>query len=233
MLRMVFCDVDGTLLPKTETEVSPAVIDTLRRLTDKGVIVVLASGRPYAQLKSLFSAVAYRLVFLCLDGALVLHKDCVLYKQPLPRREAAAFLENGPRAVVHGRTSHYVLNGAEKQGKAVSRPNEISEDFLKIEVLSPVPPAARPWFRVAYAEPGLTELVSPKADKGSAARSLLQKFGVTPEEAMAFGDGMNDISLLAAVGHPYRMHGSPEKVCPAAAITHDVISVLQEQFHLS
>ncbi len=232
MLRMVFCDVDGTLLPKTQTEVSPAVIETLRRLTDKGVIVVLASGRPYAQLKSLFSAVAHRLVFLCLDGAVVLHKDCVLHKQPLPREQTVAFLQSGTPAVVHGRMSQYVVNGAKKQGKAVFTPNEIPEDFLKIEVLSSVPPLSERWFRVAHAEAGLTELVSSGADKGSAARVIMQKFGIPPEQAMAFGDGINDATLLAAVGHPYRMHGSPKEICPQAPTTRDVTSVLQQQFHL-
>lgn len=232
MLRMVFCDVDGTLLPQNEIVVSSAVLDTLRQLTDKGITVVLASGRPYAQLKALFLPLAHRLVFLCLDGAVVFHKDCVLYKQPLCRKSSLAFLENGIPAVVHGREKQYGVNGAEKAGKPLFSAREIGEDFYKMEVLCDTPPKAEPWFRVAYEEAGLTELVAPTADKGSAAKVIMKKFGILPEQTMAFGDGPNDTALLAAVGHPYRMKGSLETVCPHAVVTEDVVSVLKEQFCL-
>ncbi|MBO5928875.1 MAG: HAD family phosphatase, partial [Clostridia bacterium] len=140
MLRLVFCDVDGTLLPRNETKVSSSVLDTLRQLTDKGITVVLASGRPYAQLKALFLPLAHRLVFLCLDGAVVFHKDCVLYIQPLSRKQALAFLENDIPAVVNGREKQYGVNGAEKVGKPLFSAREIGEDFYKIEVLCDTPP---------------------------------------------------------------------------------------------
>jgi hydroxymethylpyrimidine pyrophosphatase-like HAD family hydrolase len=229
---MVFCDVDGTLLPRNETKVSSSVLDTLRQLTDKGITVVLASGRPYAQLKALFLPLAHRLVFLCLDGAVVFHKDCVLYKQPLSRKQALAFLENDIPAVVNGREKQYGVNGAEKVGKPLFSAREIGEDFYKIEVLCDTPPKAQPWFRVAHEEAGLTELVAPTADKGSAAKAIMEKFGVVSEQTMAFGDGPNDTALLAVVGHPYRMKGSLETVCPHAVVTEDVVSVLKEQFRL-
>lgn len=233
MLRMVFCDVDGTLLPKGETTVSPTVMETLRRLTDKGIMVVLASGRPYIQLKSLFLPLVNRLVFLCLDGAVVFHKDCVLYKKPLCRKRSLAFLENGTPAVVHGREKQYGVNSAQKAGKPLFSPREIGEYFYKIEVLTDAKLAPQPWYRVAHTEQGLTEIVAPLADKGSAAETIMQKFGVTPEQAIAFGDGENDTALLAAVGHPYRMEGSPESICPHAVVINDVITVLKEQFHLN
>ena len=79
MLRLVFCDVDGTLLPRGETAVSEETLDVLRRLTDRGITVAIASGRPYPQLRALFGALSHRLVFICLDGALTRRHDFVLH----------------------------------------------------------------------------------------------------------------------------------------------------------
>ena len=39
MLRLVFCDVDGTLLPRGENAISTELCDALRRLTDRGITV--------------------------------------------------------------------------------------------------------------------------------------------------------------------------------------------------
>lgn len=209
MLRLVCCDVDGTLLPKTEQAIAPETLDMLRRLCDKGITVVIASGRPYAQLRPLFGALSHRLVFICLDGALTLHRDCVLHKRPLSRSHAVALLQTVDGALVHGRETIYRIGNAPAGARDVSSPNEIGEPFLKLELFSKREPNPDYWFRVAYREPGLTELVAPCANKGAAIETLLQKFGISRDQAAAFGDGENDVELLQAVGHPFLMSRAP------------------------
>lgn len=230
MLRLVLCDVDGTVLPRGETALCAETVDVLRRLTDRGVTVAIASGRPYAQLRSLFGALAHRLVFVCLDGALTRRCDYVLHKRPLPRREARALLARYPVAAVHGRETVYCLGGAPTAGKVVTSVNEIGEDFLKLELYTsdPLPPDLS--YRIAYREPGLTELVAPCANKGNAAVTLMNKLGITPDQAVAFGDGENDAELLAAVGHPYRMRGT--LLTSTALETDSVIATLRTLFSL-
>ncbi len=208
MLRLVFCDIDGTLLPAGQTALSVACKDTLRRLTDRGITVVLASGRPYGDVRALCGELAHRLRFICLDGALTRDAHCVLHKRPLPRAAATALLHDYPNAVVHGRETVYVLGDAPADGRRVSSPLAIGEPFLKLGIYAPYAPPASTNYRTAYAERGLTELVAPCAHKGNAALTLMQKLGISPDEAVAFGDGDNDRSLLSAVGHPYRMRGT-------------------------
>lgn len=231
MLRIVFCDVDGTLLPSGTSTPAPETLEALRRLTDRGITVVIASGRPYSQLRALFGALSHRLLFICLDGALTRRHDFILHKRPLPKKVAQALLKRFPNAVVHGRETTYALGETPVTGgRFVSTPNEIGEDYLKLELYASSAPEPSPYYRVAYRTDGLTELVAPCADKGNAAATLLQKLGISPDQAVAFGDGENDVSLLSTVGHPYRMRGTlPELSAPE---TDSVIDTLHELFQI-
>ena len=201
MLRMVCLDVDGTLLPKGETALSPEAVETLRRLTDKGVTVVIASGRPYDQLKQLFEGLIYRLVFICLDGAVTFHKGCVLHKRPLPKKEALAFL-TCHTATVNGRDRVYRENFA-----------AVGEPFLQIELPTGNFTETDYWYRIAYQDATVTELVAPCAHKGNALRTVMEKFGITADEVAAFGDGENDLPMFEAVSHPFVMAHSSLSLC--------------------
>lgn len=219
MLRMVCLDVDGTLLPKGDEALSPETVATLRRLTDKGITVVIASGRPYDQLKRLFEGLSHRLIFICLDGAVTFYRDCVLHKRPLLKQEALRFLNRYPTATVNGRDRIYRENFA-----------AIGEPFLQIELPNGTFCETDYWYRVAYQDPTVTELVAPCADKGNALRTVMDKFGVAAEETAAFGDGENDLPMLKAVSHPYVMANASLAI--AAPRTASVPETLRQLFNL-
>lgn len=225
MLRMVCCDLDGTLLPATDEAVSAELLDVFRRLTDKGILVVIASGRPYEGLKGLFGDLAQRLIFICLDGAVTWHRNCVLHKRPLLRKSAEELLQRYSAALVHGRQRVYDV-------QTIS-PGAIGEPFLKLELPDGDFSQREEWFRVAYRGAGVTELVAPCADKGNAVRTVMEKFGITPEQTVAFGDGDNDVVMLTAVGHPYLMQSSSLALSlPNLKRTGNVSDTLKDLFRL-
>lgn len=230
MLRVVFCDVDGTLLPKGEEQLSAESLQVLKRLTDRGVMVVIASGRPYGQLRELFWALHTRLIYLCLDGALVMHKNCVLYKKSLLKCKSKELLAQYGGGAVYGREYIYCVGNTPVVGKRVRGAEEIPEEYLKLELPTGQLRGLHESFRVAYQNENTTELVAAGADKGAAARAVMQKFGVSPDQAIAFGDGENDIPLLCAVGHAYRMNGSLCTGCGDLPIAQSVETVLKERF---
>ncbi len=230
MLRMIFCDVDGTLLPKTEKTIPTDTLNVLRRLLDRGITVVIATGRPYAQVKTLFGPLFYRLVFLCMDGALVMHKNCVLYKKRLMKCKTKDLIARYGGAAIYGREQIYCVGNTPVDGKRVHIPEEIPEDYLKVELPTGTVTGLHESFRIAYQNERTTELVAAGADKGAAARVVMQKFGVSPDQAIAFGDGENDIPLLCAVGHPYRMKDSLCTGFGDLPTTDSVENVLRQQF---
>lgn len=59
---------------------------------------------------------------------------------------------------------------------------------------------------------------SPSASKGNALSVLAQMLDIAPEETMAIGDGVNDISMLRAAGLGVAMGHAPRRVRAAAHV---------------
>ena len=80
--------------------------------------------------------------------------------------------------------------------------------------------AARDWFRgraeVTVAHPRFLEFVAPGVSKGRAVRWLARRQGVPLEQVLAIGDQLNDVEMLAAVGHGTAMPHAPDAVIAAA-----------------
>ena len=61
------------------------------------------------------------------------------------------------------------------------------------------------------------EITSSKADKGQALLTLCDHLGISPAQSAAFGDGGNDIQMLAAAGYGVAMGNAKEAVRAHAA----------------
>lgn len=64
----------------------------------------------------------------------------------------------------------------------------------------------------AFSLPFILDVTPPGIDKGSAVRDVLAYLNLTPDDAIAFGDGMNDLPMLTAVRHGYVMANAPDLV---------------------
>ena len=67
-----------------------------------------------------------------------------------------------------------------------------------------------------YPSVDFINVVAPGVSKGSALEELTKHLGISTEEVMAVGDGMNDISLLSSAGLSVAMGSAPEEVKAAA-----------------
>jgi Cof subfamily protein (haloacid dehalogenase superfamily) len=80
--------------------------------------------------------------------------------------------------------------------------------------------AAREHFRgladVTVAHPRFLEFVAPGISKGGAVRWLARRQGIPLGQVLAIGDQLNDVEMLAAVGHGTAMPHSPAEVLEAA-----------------
>ncbi len=69
---------------------------------------------------------------------------------------------------------------------------------------------------VTVAHPRFLEFVAPGVSKGEAIRWLARRYGVALGSVLAIGDQLNDLEMLAAVGHGAAMPTSPGEVIEAA-----------------
>ncbi len=202
MTRMIFCDLDGTLLPAGSDAVPAKTLAHIKRIVDKGILFCVASGRPYSSLKKFFGPLYRRIIFICLDGALIMHRDCVLYKKRIT--EPLKLLDNNSRAVLYSRTTEYELPADMPLSRRADTLNRAGGEIYKIALLGDVKPT--PDTQICYSRDGLCEIVSRGTDKGAAAKLVMEKFAVSSAQTAALGDGDNDLPLLLATASAYRMN---------------------------
>ena len=72
------------------------------------------------------------------------------------------------------------------------------------------------WVEPTTSGHGSIDLILPGCHKASGLRRLVERWGITPEQCVAFGDGGNDIEMLRYCGHSYAMANAPAEVKQAA-----------------
>ena len=229
MIRLICCDLDGTLVKYGTTDIPDEVFELIRQLHSRGILFAPASGRPYEALKKIFSPVADQCLFLCDNGGVVYDGDGkILSKTTLPREWVMQitrdFWENTDglgEVVLSGEQRNYaILRGEGTEGRItqfvssvteIKDPSEIEEDVVKISVHIGTGVDAyaerfiRKWACANCAVAGPVWIDCTLANKGTGILALCEALGISPEDVAAFGDNYNDVSMLDAVGYPYLM----------------------------
>lgn len=227
-IKLVACDIDGTLLPVGQTEISPAVFDQIRRLHAIGVRFCPASGRQYTSLRRLFAPVAADICYLCENGSVVygenageiLHKTVIDHALAMRLCRAILDMPNAEILISGADTSYvipkseeyvrYIRDGVGNNTVIVPSPEAVPEDIIKISVCIPeagvhFPCMKADWPEFAVALSGKEWIDFTLADKGIGIEALCEAYGILPSEVLAIGDNYNDLPMLSLVGHPYLM----------------------------
>lgn len=236
-VRLVVCDIDGTLLQNGARAICPAVFEQIARLTQKGIAFAPASGRQCSSLRRLFAPMADALYYLCENGAALFGPGApgpLLASVPMDRAAALALCSEilaipGCEVLISGADTSYLCpKGPEilphirdfvgNHVAVLSDPAQIPEDILKVSAWCPMGtagPAAllcprwEKFFHAAVA--GEAWLDFGRADKGDGLRALCAALDIPAGAVMAFGDNWNDVPMLTLAGHPRLMASA----CPA------------------
>lgn len=239
-IRMIFCDVDGTLLPRGEDSISYDLFDTINHAASSGIRICIASGRCYSDLKELFNPVANDVIFICNDGALVVEKDFIFTSSPLNKNQVASmaktYKQDYEALIIYTKDyTHYISD--EKQfdfGKKIATEdvNSIPGEIYKVAfynlsqnakikinnlgIMSGI-------LNKVYEDAFWTEYITAKTDKGTATEILQKKYGISVSETAAFGDNLNDITMLRKAQHSYApKNAHPEIIKMCKYTTNDV-----------
>ena len=71
-------------------------------------------------------------------------------------------------------------------------------------------------YEIASAAPGVNSATAGGVNKGAALLGMCERLGITPDEAMAFGDAENDAPMLRIAGLSFAMANGTEP-CKLAA----------------
>lgn len=239
-MRIAFFDIDGTLA--TGTAVPQSAAEALRRMRANGDLVFICTGRARAYVEANFGE--YADGFVCSNGRMAFMGEKTLVDAQLTAEQVTQFT----RALdaVGAGYAFFGERDAWYGGEEKYRP--VAEPILKLGHLPRIEdPAAIHaynfdiYFDDAEHRARATEalgdacLVNPHgphpsadvtvigADKGDAVRGVAAALGVAIEDTYAFGDGINDLSMIVAAGHGIAMGNAVNELKEAAEfVTTDI-----------
>jgi Cof subfamily protein (haloacid dehalogenase superfamily) len=238
-LQLVAIDLDGTLLNSTH-DLSSRHEAAVRAVRERGVRVILASGRMHASIVPYARQLELDEPIISYNGALVRWDRTgeVLHHLPVSAEWAAEFMAFAREEQFHlnlyfddvwyspADSEWAQLYARRTRRTAVFRPDlyewAASREPTKILCIGP-PERIRTAFHlwreragnhlyVTTSEPEYLEAMNPAVSKGLALQRLCAHLGLPLAHTMAFGDNLNDQPLLEAAGYGVAMGNSPPEV---------------------
>ncbi len=247
--HLFFSDIDGTIL-RGASRLPQTVIHAAEKFQQAGGGIVLATGRAAVSTRRIAEELAVTLPCILLTGSLTydFRSRATLDSLPLPenalelageilaRYPAFALMAYaGERIYLLRSNAHLLRRGVREEIPAASSSLlDIQEKLAKLVLVSEDAEALRecgeklcsgPGFHFAFASRHFAEIVRTGADKGSAARRLADRLGVSMANTFAAGDAMTDYPLLAACGHGFATADAPEEL---RSLARHVIPVCEE-----
>ncbi|MFC4808650.1 Cof-type HAD-IIB family hydrolase [Paenibacillus sp. GCM10023250] len=206
--RCIALDIDGTLLNE-RGEVSRATRDALHQASERGYLVILASGRPVDQLLPVMKELELSTPMVCANGAQNwLAPGRLLSERQLEaswvRRLRKAAEEHGVLHWGHAREGSYYSNA----GLPFPEPEEAAWFSFAVEspdqeVMARIRTIVHEWrdqVEVSRANPHQCEINARDVSKASGVAELAWQCGIPMEQVIAAGDGMNDAAMIQAAG---------------------------------
>ncbi|MDO5417136.1 MAG: Cof-type HAD-IIB family hydrolase [Lachnospiraceae bacterium] len=242
--RIIFSDIDGTLL-NTSHQIPPDTKQEILKLEEQGIPFILVSARMPAGVLTIQEQLGNHAPIVCYNGGLVRGlKGETLYscqvslalaeevKADVSRRfpELCWNTYGGNRWIVDDDRSLWVRK--EEQITALkAQMGDVRESFWDMggihkfllmgqpELISETEAYLHekyPMLMASRSKAEYLEVLNPSASKSDGVRFLCDYYGIPAEQAMAFGDGHNDIDMFRAVGNSYAMGNADEEVKQAA-----------------
>jgi Cof subfamily protein (haloacid dehalogenase superfamily) len=243
--KVVILDIDGTIVPHGKT-LSPATKDAIQRLREKKINVVIATGRaPYFSESILSETGVNSMVFF--NGSYAYHEGKEIYKNAIEKHvlERVHLLSNDYQ---HPLT---FLGGTSFKATDLSHPfvveayqhdpwkpelappqfwteQDIYQMFLHCDVeeeasyQTKIPELD---FRRWSSGARTCDVNLTNSNKAVGLTKLLERFGIAPDEAIAFGDGLNDMEMLSLVGMGVAMGNARDELKQVA----DMVTLSAEE----
>ena len=91
-IKIVFFDIDGTLIDMNKKRISEKMLETLRRLKENGTIICIATGRSPIALPH-FEGVEFD-AFLTFNGSYCFTEDADIFSNPIPTEDVHMIIQN-------------------------------------------------------------------------------------------------------------------------------------------
>ena len=234
--KVVILDIDGTIVPHGKY-VSPVTKDAIQRLKDRNMEVVIATGRaPYFSTSVIEETGVNSMVFF--NGSYVFYDGKEIFQNAIDKsilkrvhqlsgdfQHPLTFLSNSSfkaTDLTHPFVVEAYSRDPWKPELAPTRywmDQDIYQMFLhcnleeEVHYKTKIPDLD---FRRWSSGARTCDVNLTNSNKAVGITKLLERLGIAPDEAVAFGDGLNDIEMLSLVGMGVAMGAASEELKQAA-----------------
>ncbi len=229
-IKIAFFDIDGTLIDINKKIISEKILETLARLKQKGGLICLATGRAPLTLPR-FQGTDFD-VFLTFNGSYCFNSEKVIFSNPIPVQDVKQLIKNAAkigRPVSIATKDRIAANGTDQDladyygyaGLTV----EIADDFdmlLQEEIYQVMMGCCESEYiammkgirqaKITAWWDRAVDIIPADGGKGKAIEKVLEYYHLDKSEAIAFGDGNNDIEILQSVGTGVAMGNGSEQL---------------------
>ena len=220
-------DLDDTLLHSDGT-VSPYTLAQLQAWQQAGHKVVIATGRPPRTIGASLPPDLQAVHWVCYNGAEIHLANQRIYANHIPTDDAQAIvaqlLDASPQPLVGleidgqlylnrtaRRNSPYLVADLQTLLQPAAKVLIFSENGAPLARLAlEFPPTAQPLYSARY--PHFIQILATDCNKAVALRHLVESWGATLADVVAFGDDTNDVEMVALSGHGVAVENAVEEV---------------------
>lgn len=235
MIKLIATDMDGTLLDGTHS-LPPDFFAVLEELHHRGIRFLAASGRYYSSLRRNFEPYPDMLDYICDNGACLAENGQIIGEHPMTTEQVRGVIDvcadlPGVRVQICGSRGAYRAScepeyGAEGAAERVFPQMRqefagIDDTIYKFSLMDLNDPhqnsirALKERFgdslNILLSGSRWIDVMNAGVDKGLGLRFFQQRWGITPEETMVFGDYFNDVPLFENAYYSFAMeNGHPD-----------------------
>lgn len=233
-IKIAFFDIDGTLIDFSKKGISEKTREALNRLKERNILLAIATGRAPLTLPKL-DGVEFD-VYLTFNGSYCYNQKETIFSKSIPPEDVKKIIENAAeinRPVSIATQKRIVANGKDadliKYYEFAKLQIEVADDFEEVakdtvyqimlgclkeeysKLLEDVKGA-----RITAWWDRAVDIIPAEGGKGIGVDKILEYYHLDRSQAIAFGDGCNDIEMLQTVGVGVAMGNATEEVKRAA-----------------
>jgi len=242
MIKMVVCDMDGTIIGRDE-KLPDDIFQMSERLEKQGILFTVATGRSESFMNPIAGSMKLLYPYVASNGATITGNGCVPFRKQFPISQIRSVLET---ARDMGMSLLYTGNGVDRitrmtpwlkkeadKHSQVYIPEPFTEDDwknYKIEKvlimdeirdgrISKIEELCRNTsgsFRYVRYRDKAIEIMEKTADKGSGVKKLGEILGIDMEHTLIIGDDDNDIEMFRIGAHSAAVGNATEAVRSSA-----------------
>ncbi|MCH5600233.1 HAD family hydrolase [Niabella ginsengisoli] len=239
MIKLIAIDLDGSLLDDNKN-LPKDFWEAADKLFQKKINIVIASGRPFHNISSVFDPIKDKIYFACDNGSYVVHANEELLVNQLDPASIKGFVEisrpiENVYPVLCSKHVAYIENTEEvftsqalkyyQEYKVVEDLTKVDDIILKISLcdLAGSETNSYPFykqfendFKVAVAGAIWLDITNIDGSKGTAIKTIQERLKVSSEETLVFGDYLNDMDMIQNAGYSYAMKNAHPEILKAA-----------------